>query len=167
MTDDQCGWCHMVKRDKKSSPKDPWLIDGARISVPFTSWCQMVSDGDCSNSLCSLVFTLITELSCFFSSLYKIPKICFVLAFVLTLVTGVSWFFVSCLYVILQHHSFCVFLFALVTGVSWFFANCLNVILQIRFGCILIGYRGITILCELPINESSISLYVLFCIHIG
>ena len=79
----------------------------------------------------------------------------------------VSWFFVSCLYVILQHHSFCVFLFALVTGVSWFFANCLNVILQIQFVCILIGYRGITILCELPINESSISLYVLFCIHIG
>ena len=31
--------------------------------------------------------------------------------------------------------------------------------------CFLIGYRGITILCELPINESSISLYVLFCIH--
>ena len=30
----------------------------------------------------------------------------------------VSWFFVSCLYVILQHHFLCVFLFTLVTGVS-------------------------------------------------
>ena len=41
------------------------------------------------------------------------------MCFLFTQVTGVSWFFVSCLYMILQHHFlFCVFLFTLVTGVS-------------------------------------------------
>ena len=29
------------------------------------------------------------------------------------------------------------------------------------------GYKGIMILCELPLHDSSTSLYVLFCIHIG
>ena len=54
-------------------------------------------------------------------------------------------------------------------------ASCLNVILQLGFvrGFVFIlvtgvsCYRSIMILCELSLHDSSTSLYVLFCIHIG
>ena len=45
--------------------------------------------------------------------------------FVFTLVTGVSWFFTSCLNMILQIVFVSDFVFTLVTGVSRFFVSCL------------------------------------------
>ena len=73
---------------------------------------------------CGFVFTLVTGVPWFFAScLNMILQIRFVCGYVFTLVTGVSWFFASCLIMILQIGFVCGFVFTLVTGVSWFFAS--------------------------------------------
>ena len=52
--------------------------------------------------------------------------------FVFAFVTGVSWFFTICLYMIHHFRYVCGFVFTLVTWVWSLFVSCLYVILQIR-----------------------------------
>ena len=81
----------------------------------------------------------------------------------------VSWFFVSCLYVILQHHFLCVFYSHWLQGYHnsprivsmWFFKFSLCVVMYSQW---LQGYHDSL---WVVLYDSSISLYVWFCIHIG
>ena len=101
--------------------------------------------------VCGFVITLVTGVSWFVvTSLYVILQLHFMCGYTFTLVTGVPWFLAICLNMILQIHFVCGFVFTLVTGVSWFFASYLNMILQIVFVCGFV-FRGITILCELSL----------------
>ena len=82
--------------------------------------------------------------------------------FVFTLVTGVSWFFVSCLYVILQIHFVHVLYSHCLQGYqdsSWVVCKCF-----FNFTWCLFFYshwlQGIMILCELSLRDSSTSLFL-------
>ena len=64
----------------------------------------------------------------------------------------VSWFFLSCLYVILKHHFLCVFFIHIgYRGIIILheLSQCDSSNFLWVWLCILNGYRGITILCEL------------------
>ena len=81
----------------------------------------------------------------------------------------VSWFFLSCLYVILKHHFLCVFYSNWLQGYHnsprivsmWFFKFSLSVVMYSQW---LQGYHDSL---WVVLYDSSISLYVWFCIHIG
>ena len=81
----------------------------------------------------------------------------------------VSWFFLSCLYMILKHHFLCVFYSHWLQGYHnsprivsmWFFKFSLSVVMYSQW---LQGYHNSL---WVVLYDSSISLYVWFCIHIG
>ena len=121
-----------------------------------------LSQCDSSNFLCVWLcilngyrgFTILCELS------YMILQFRFMCDFVFTLVICIM---ILCELSLCDFSTLlCVFAFTLITGESCYFAKCLNVILRIHFVCgFLIGYRGIVILHELSLNDSSILLCVI------
>ena len=120
--------------------------------------------------MCGFLFTLVTGVSWFFVSfLYMILQLRFVCCFVFTLVTGVSWFFRSSLNMILQIRSVCGFVFILITWVLQFFVSCLYVLLWFTLGVVLYSHwlQGTMILRKLSQRDSSNMLCAWFCNHIG
>ena len=93
----------------------------------------------------------------------------FVFGFFIHIGYQISWFFVSCLYVILQHHFLCVFHSHWLEGYhnsprigsKWFFKFSLSVVMYSQW---LQGYHDSL---WVVLYDSSILLYVWFCIHIG